>query len=145
MTRLRTSPPPYSARTGVRPATVGMAAGAVTVALLLFLTAQMVEDPARVSRLGVSNVSAYQLEVSVGSPDRPGAQGLGAVQRDGSRQFEEVLDQGDRWIFRFAYGGVPAGEIEVSRADLARSRWTVTAPAEVDARLGAAELTPSSR
>lgn len=145
MTRLRTEPPPYSDRTSVRPATLGLVAGAVAVALLLVTSARLVDDPGRVARVAISNQTTYQLEVSASASDRGGAQHLGTVPRDSSRQFEEVLDQGDRWVFRFAYGGVTAGDTVVTRAQLERDKWTVSAPPEVEARLGAAELSPSSR
>lgn len=145
MTRLRIEPSPYRARTGLRSATLGLAAGGIAVALLLVLSARLVDDPDRVARVRVTNPTTYQLEVSVGSPERTGAQNLGTVQRDSSRQFDELLDQGERWLFRFSYGGVSAGETVVTRAQLERDRWTVSAPPAASELLAAEEMVPSSR
>jgi hypothetical protein len=100
--------------------------------------------PSFVREITLENPTVYQLEVEV-SDGRSGWLGLGAVAREGTQTFLDVIDQGDTWIFRFAYVGVQGGELRLSREELARSRWRVRVPEAVQARLAAAGLEPSAQ
>ena len=78
------------------------------------------------------------------APRREGWFDLGSVGRR-TRMVEEVVDQGDEWVFRFAYGGVQAGEIVMPRAELAKEGSKITVPPAVPDRLREAGVSESAR
>ena len=48
---------------------------------------------------------------------------------------QEVIDQGDVWVFRLAVGPDRIGEIRRTAAQLQASGWTLTIPADAADRL----------
>lgn len=56
------------------------------------------------------------------------------VEEQSTKPVERVIDQGDVWIFRFDYAGYEE-ELEVSRRELERNRWTVEVPQSFEQRL----------
>lgn len=58
---------------------------------------------------------------------------------------EELTDQGPQWVFGFSSGGIPAGELVTSRAQLVADGWVVTVPTEVAERLRRAGASESAR
>lgn len=117
-----------------------VAAGLAAEAMAL----RAIRSPSFVRQVTVDNPTVYNLEVDV-SDGRRGWVGLGAIAREETQTFLEVIDHGDTWVFRFAYAGVDGGQVTVRREELARSRWRVRVPDEVQARLAAAGLEPSAR
>ena len=108
------------------------------------LTAGVTAVPGTVDRITVVNPHPYQLAIDVAGQGERATMAVGTVARERRAVFEEVVDQGDRWVFRFSYGGADAGEVVVSRDDLRRSGWTIQTPAGSEARLRAAGLAPSA-
>jgi hypothetical protein len=135
-----TRPAPTRSAGAVLALVLAVVAGLAAAAFVL----EAMRSPSFVKQVTVENPTVYQLEVDV-SDGRQGWLGLGAVVREGTQTFLEVIDQGDTWVFRFAYGGIDGGEITLRREELARSRWRVRVPDEVRARLAAAGLEPSAR
>jgi hypothetical protein len=88
-----------------------------------------------VDEVTVVNNTAYSARVEVTDKARGGWLPLSTVHAHSTRTTEEVIDQGDVWIFRFDYLGKHAEEIEVSRNDLEGSDWTVSVPQIFDERL----------
>jgi hypothetical protein len=117
---------------------------AVTVGVALPVARLGLAEPTTVSRLTVENPTPYIVNVEVTHTGRNGWLDLGSFRREGSRAVEELADQGRQWVFRFSYGGVDAGELVVSRGQLARDGWRVTVPAEVLERLRQAGLSESA-
>lgn len=131
-----------------RPATpvaIGpMALVALAVAFLVVAAVRLTAGgPSFVPDLTVVNPTVYKLNVEVQGDGRTPLD-LGTIRREQTSTFEEVVDQGARWVFRFSYGGVPGGELSVTRAQLEADRWRVTIPGDVGNRLGAAGLQPSA-
>lgn len=123
---------------------VGMlAAVAVAVAVAVEL-APILAVPAHVAKLRIGNPTVYQLNVEVTDAREGGWLDLGTIGRERNRVLEEVTDQGRRWVFRFSYGGVDAGRLDVERSDLAKAGWSLDIPIEVGDRLRAAGLAPSA-
>jgi hypothetical protein len=60
--------------------------------------------------------------------DRDGWLGLTLVPQRTTTTVEEVVDQGETWIFRFDYVGKYEEEIEVSRRELEQNDWTIEVP-----------------
>lgn len=132
-----------------RPATSPVALGQMAVValgaiLLVVLGVRLVGDrPSFVSELTVVNPTVYKLNVDLEGDGR-GRLGLGTVRREQSWTFEQVIDQGATWVFRFSYGGVPGGELTMTRARLEAEGWQITVPADVGERLRLVGLRPSA-
>lgn len=122
-------------------------AGLLVAVLVLGLNAAAggLRLPSFVPRLSVSNPTAYQIEIDVTGAERDGWLSLGAVRRESTKTVHEILDQGDRWRFRFHAGGEDGGELVLSVAQLRADRWRVTIPPEVGDRFRRAGLQPSAR
>jgi hypothetical protein len=58
---------------------------------------------------------------------------------------QDVLDQGDDWVFGFSSGGVDGGTARVSRAKLAADGWRFVVPDAVIERLQNAQFVPAYR
>ena len=94
---------------------------------------RLLVDAAHVERVTVVNPTAYDIGVEVTDGDRKGWLALGDARDRTATSFQEVLDQGDVWVVRFADG--EAGELRLTRDDLERSGWRVELPPGTEARL----------
>ncbi|MDQ3963614.1 MAG: hypothetical protein M3277_06860, partial [Actinomycetota bacterium] len=83
-----------------------------------------------VDRVVLVNESDYHANVDVRG-DGGGWLGLSTVPAHQTREIEHVIDQGDTWTFRFAYGGHDSVEIEFSREELIDAGWRVEVPTEL--------------
>lgn len=106
---------------------------------LLFMTTR---GPHFVSRLSVVNPTAYQFDVDATNGNHKAWTSVGVVGPRTTEGFQDVVDQGDRWTLRFTYAGQPAGELSVSRQDLARDQWRVEVPVAFGEKLRAAGVNP---
>lgn len=134
MSTVQTAPFRPSART--RPA--AQLALLVLVVGLFALLFWLVRPPPRVAHVDIENRSATGLEVSV-APS-PGGVELGlteALPRSTTR-VQDVLDQGDQWVFRVATASCPPIDVPVSRARLAQDDWRFVIPDRVAAALASA-------
>ncbi|HXF56761.1 MAG TPA: hypothetical protein VNO34_04165 [Actinomycetota bacterium] len=91
--------------------------------------------PPRVDRITIVNPTDYDLDVEVTGRDRDGWLPTAIVEAGEEDVAQEVIDQGEVWIFRFRHWGDPMGELSASRAELERSGWRVEVPAQVEERL----------
>jgi hypothetical protein len=99
-------------------------------------------DSARfVERVVIGNPTAFTANVDVAGGKRDGWLGLTTVAARSETTVEQVLDQGSMWVFRFSYAGYDE-EVEVSRAELARSGWHVEVPQTFDAALRDRGISP---
>ena len=110
---------------------------AIAVAAMLAGLSTFLRGPARVDRITVQNRSPYVVDVEVTDGARDGWLGLAAARPQERVDVTDVVDQGDRWTFRFTSGPHDGGEVTFTRAQLERSGWRVTLPASMEARLGA--------
>lgn len=84
-------------------------------------------------RVEIDNRTEYPASVDVrGSTG--GWLDLTTVEGGGTREVQEVLDQGSSWNFRFAYSDVVIEET-VDRETLVDADWSVEVPAEFGERL----------
>ena len=114
----------------------------VTLVLWTTVTAAvgpLLDDPAHVDRLTIDNPHPWPVSVDATGATRDGWVSVGGVARDSAQTFHLVLDQGDSWIFRFAYGGQHA-EMRTSRTRLDHDNWHVTVPDRFATRLRAAAV-----
>jgi hypothetical protein len=112
-------------------------AGVVAAIIVLVTAVILLGAPDRVHRLTIANHSDYAVEVSVTSGGHHGWLVLSGVPKGATREYHDVLDQGDTWVFSFRAQGRDGGELSVSRADLATRNWTMEIPATVIDRLRA--------
>lgn len=143
MTRLDTRPYPPSVRRALPK--IGLYACLAAALVLMLVGLSLLSLPSVVPKLTVVNPGAYQVHVEVSGSGKDGWLDLGAVERESTKTLEELIDQGHTWLFRFSYGGVPAGETVVVRSALKRDGWRITVPAEVTERLRQTGMAPSAQ
>jgi hypothetical protein len=102
---------------------------------LALLVASCSGLPPTVDRITISNPTAYDIDVEVTDRDRDGWLPMAIVQARSEHVAQDVIDQGEVWIFRFLHWGDPVGEFSPTRAELERNGWRVEVPAEVEERL----------
>ena len=95
-----------------------------------------------VADITIVNGTDYPVHVDVSGRDQNGWLGLTVVAPQTSTTVGEVLDQGEVWIFRFAYVGEYEDEVEISRAELERQEWTVEVPESFEQRLRDLDVPP---
>ena len=137
----RLASPPLS--TSRRELIVLVVAGLVWIAATV-LVAPALREPGHVDHVTVANPHPWDVNVDTTSGDRDGWVGVGDLTRDGTGTFRSVLDEGDTWIFRFAYGGEEA-ELRISRQQLERDDWHVTVPDQFADRLRSAGIPETPR
>jgi hypothetical protein len=95
-----------------------------------------------VDRVVVVNRTAYDVNVEVRANDDSGWTEVGQARHDAETLFQEVVDQGATWIVHLHYGGKDAGEITLSRRQLADNRWRIDVPEDVARRLAEQGISP---
>ena len=103
---------------------------------LTLLAAACSGPPPTVGAITIVNGTDHDLSVEVSDGDRAAWLPLASVEAGSERISEEVLDQGDTWVFRFLYQGEPVGEVSVSRSELERDRWRLEVPERAAETLG---------
>lgn len=91
--------------------------------------------PPTVERITIANPTGYDLDLQVSDPDREGWLPAGIAEAGAQQISEEVIDQGEIWVFRFLHWGDPVGELEITRSELERNGWRLEVPEEVAERL----------
>lgn len=142
MTGLRT--PSRPAPPVRRPVVLGLLALAVVAAAVGIGVGSITRGSGFVDRITIDNPTLYNLQVDVGKPDGGRVLGVGTVPREGSRQFEQVVDQGARWVFRLSFGGEEVAEIVVPRPQLEEDGWKIAVPSDVGRQLADAGHPPSA-
>lgn len=108
------------------------------IAAIMVMVPWLLGEPSH-RDLTVQNPTDFPVDVTVRSgPDDP-LLGVGTVSQRGTRTFRSVIDQGDRWIFEFSYGGVTGAEVTVSGDQLDQP---VTVPDTAADEFVAAGLAP---
>ena len=113
------------------------------VLVMVLWVAACAGPPLRVDRITIVNPTAYDLDVDVAGPERGGWLPVVIVEADSEDVAEEVIDQGEVWVFRFLHWGDPVGELSLTRAELEGASWRVEVPPEVEERLQQLERHPS--
>jgi hypothetical protein len=89
----------------------------------------------RTVRITIANSTEYDIEVDVTGQDRQGWLPLAIVEARSEGAIEEVIDQGEVWIFRFEHFGDSVGKVRLTRGELEGSGWRVEIPPEVGQHL----------
>ena len=91
--------------------------------------------PPTVERITIVNSTEYDIDVDVTGQDRQGWLPLAIVEARSEDAVEDVIDQGEVWIFRFEHFGDSIDELRLTREELEGSGWRVEIPPEVGQRL----------
>lgn len=105
------------------------------LALLTLVVVACPGLPPTVDRITIANPNEYDLDVDVTGQDRDAWLPLAIVEAGSEDVVEDVIDQGEVWIFRFKHFGDPIEEVRLTRGELERNGWRVEVPAEVGQRL----------
>jgi hypothetical protein len=88
-----------------------------------------------VDRITLANPTDFDIAVEVSGRDREGWLPLANVGARSEHDVQQVIDQGDAWVFRFLHWGDPVGELSLTREELAQGDWRVEVPDQLQARL----------
>jgi hypothetical protein len=122
---------------------LGVAGLALLTALALAFVAGLSGGPSTVARITFENPTVYALDIEVSPGTGTGWTSAGSVRQGSTAVVQEVVDQGDVWLFRFDSQGETGGQLRLSRAELEASGWRVAIPAEVGTRLAEAGAPPT--
>jgi hypothetical protein len=115
----------------------------VAVAAVLIISMWLVRGPDFVGHVSVTNRTGYDLSVDVTGADRDGWLAMSVATGGGATTVtQDVVSEGDTWIFRFSYAGKNAGEIAVPRSELDKNGWRVNVPDGVEQNLRDAGILP---
>ena len=120
----------------------GLVLGLAT-AVALTLVVDLGGGPATVPRITFENPTAYALDIEVSPGTGTGWASAGSVRQQATAVVEDVLDQGDVWLFRFDSQGETGGELRLTRSELEAAGWRVAIPADVGKRLADAGAPPT--
>jgi hypothetical protein len=95
-----------------------------------------------VDELSIVNDTEYSANVEVTDEDRDGWLRLSSLEPNSTTVIEDVIDEGELWIFRFDYLGRYRVEVEVSRRELAQNDWSMEVPQSFEQRLRDMGLPP---
>lgn len=138
LTRPRPAPPRHRGDV-----VVAVVAAGLDVALLFAVVMPALRLPSFVHAVTISNPHVWHAVVDVGRPDGSRWIGLGQAPRETTLTFQDVIDPGEEWVFRFAYRGIVQAQVAVSRVELQRAGWKVI-PNEFGERIRAASEPPSA-
>ncbi len=105
----------------------------------------MVAVQGNIDRISFDNSTACDVDVEVIGVERDARLVLGTARRATITTMEEILDQGDVWIFLFGSQGTGGGELRLTREQLERDRLKVAMRARIGAGLEAEGVPPSPR
>lgn len=106
----------------------------LAVVVPLIAAAVALRDPATVD-LEISNPTAYAITVEVDDGQAEGVLPVAVIDRRASRAVQNVIDQGDTWVFYFYGQGRDGGELRLNRAELEAAGWAIQVPDAVTTRL----------
>ncbi len=115
-----------AARSLARPALI--VAGLIVGAAFLWLVLELTRGPDMVPRVSIANPSSIDVEVDVSSTAGSGTLGLGRLQSGTRHAYEDVIDQGARWVFTISSPAGRLARLEVDRTTLVENDWTVRLP-----------------
>ena len=110
---------------------LAIVAGAAAVVFL----ARLMQPPTTVDQLTVKNPTKFDIAVAVNGGGDEGWMPVGSVRRATTATFKDVVDQGDTWTFQLSAQGKDGGEVEISKADLAKAGWHFEIPQSVSDKL----------
>ena len=90
----------------------------------------------------IVNDTEYSANIDVTGKAGGGWLLVTSVEPQSTTVVEEVIDQGEKWIFRFDYVGKYDQEVEISRRELEQDGWTIEVPQSFEQRLRELNVSP---
>lgn len=90
----------------------------------------------------IVNDTEYSANVDVTEKERDGWLSLTVVEPQSTATVEEIIDQGEVWIFRFAYVDRHEEDVQISRRELEENNWTIEVPPSFEQRLRDLDVPP---
>jgi hypothetical protein len=90
----------------------------------------------------IVNDTEYSANIDVTGKAGDGWLLVTSVEPQSTTVVEEVIDQGEKWIFRFDYVGRYDQEVEISRRELEQNDWTIEVPQSFEQRLRELNVPP---
>jgi hypothetical protein len=110
---------------------------AVLILAMIVPLSRIAFQPNYINTISFENPSAYDLNIDVSDAGRTGWMAVTTARRNRTTVAQDVYDIGNNWVFRFTAQGQEAGEVRVTRADLAGDGWHVRIPEGIGAQLRA--------
>jgi hypothetical protein len=107
----------------------------IAIASVLLIGIVLMGGPARVDHITITNPTDYDLSIQLASDANGSSLPFAVIGQRSTREFHDVLDQGDSWLFRFRAQGQDAGDVTITRSQLASAGWQLTVPGTVLAQL----------
>ena len=103
---------------------------ATTIASLtiLALLASSCSQVSFVDAVTIVNRTDYPANVDVSDASRKEWLGLGFARADAETVAQDVIDQGEVWVFSFEYAGRHEEQLKVSKSELVKADWKVDVP-----------------
>ena len=108
--------------------------GRIAVVALLAFVGVSCGDPSFVDRVTIVNPHEYTVHAEV-SDGSSGWLNLGGVDRESEDTTGQVIDMGERWVFRFTFRDLEQEQVTLSRAELSSAGWRVEVPEALAQRL----------
>jgi hypothetical protein len=89
-------------------------------------------DVSFIDEVTIVNNTEYPAHVDVTDGTGDAWMGLTTVDPQSTMTIEEVIDQGETWVFRFDYVGKYQEEVEISRRELEQGDWTIEVPSSFE-------------
>jgi hypothetical protein len=105
------------------------------------LAAWSCSDASFVEGITIVNDTDYPVNLSVTGDGQEGWLFVATSKERSTHEVDRVIDQGERWVFRWDYGGAHA-EAEITRTELERSDWRVEVPQSLEDALREMDLPP---
>jgi hypothetical protein len=90
----------------------------------------------------IVNDTEYSANIDVTGEAGDGWLLVTSVEPQSTTVVEEVIDQGEKWNFRFDYVGRYDQEVEISRRELEQNGWTIEVPQSFEQRLRELNVSP---
>src|SRR4051794_32420521 len=108
-----------------------LAAVVLGVAAIVAVNFTLFKDPTFVETIRVDNPTDYVIHIEVGTPESGSRLPLGAAVQNCVSDFHTVIDQGSTWVVSLRTQGRAAGDLTVTRDQLAHDNWTIRLPASL--------------
>jgi hypothetical protein len=98
----------------------------------ILLVSSACSDVSFIDEVTIVNETEYPAHVEVSDGTGDAWMGLTTVDPQSTMTVEEVIDQGEMWVFRFDYVGKYHEEVEISRRELEQGDWTIEVPSSFE-------------
>ncbi len=116
---------------------------AVVVVAIAAIIPRALSNPPHIAQVSIVNDTSYALDVQVAGASKDGWTGLATAERNQTTVVNDVIDQGNTWIFRLESQGVDGGELHYSKSELERAGWKIVIPDSVSKQLASQGATPT--